>query len=71
MHNHPGAYWGVVISGVAANGVPRAADVQLPSGSYRYQKGGEAHVTKCRAAHDCLVFISQDTPFDQVADGQK
>lgn len=70
VHNHTGAYWGVVISGVAANGVPGAADVQLPAGSYWYQKGGEAHITKCLAAHECLFFISQDTPFDYVVEGK-
>jgi hypothetical protein len=71
VHNHTGAYWGIVISGVAANGLPNAADVQLPAGSYWYQKGGEAHVTKCLAGHECLFFISQDTPFDYVAEGKK
>jgi hypothetical protein len=71
VHNHTGAYWGIVISGVASNGVPGAAEVQLPAGSYWYQKGGQAHVTKCLAAHECLFFISQDTPFDYVADGKK
>lgn len=68
VHNHTGAYWGIVISGVAANGVPGAANVQLPAGSYWYQKGGEAHVTKCLSGHECLFFISQDTPFDYVTD---
>lgn len=67
VHNHTGAYWGIVISGVAANGLPGAADVELPAGSYWYQKGGEAHVTKCLAGHECLFFISQNTPFDYVA----
>ena len=71
VHNHTGAYWGIVISGVAANGVPDAADVQLPVGSYWYQKGGEAHVTKCLSGHECLFLISQDTPFDYVAEGKK
>jgi hypothetical protein len=71
VHNHTGAYWGVVISGVAANGLPGAADVQLPAGSYWYQKGGEAHVTKCLASNECLFFISQDTPFDYVPDAKK
>lgn len=69
VHNHTGAYWGIVISGVAANGQPGAADVPLPVGSYWYQKGGEAHVTKCLAGHECLFFISQDTPFDYVKTG--
>lgn len=71
VHNHTGAYWGIVISGVAANGVPGAVDVSLPAGSYWYQKGGEAHITKCLTGHECLFFISQDTPFDYVAEGKK
>ena len=70
VHNHTGAYWGVVISGVGSNGLPGAADVQLPAGSYWYQKGGEAHVTKCLSGQECLFFISQDTAFDYVADGK-
>ena len=71
VHNHTGAYWGIVISGVAANGLPGAADVQLPSGSYWYQKGGEAHVTKCLSGQECLFFINQDTAFDYVAVDKK
>lgn len=70
VHTHTGPYWGIVISGVAANGEPGAADVQLPAGSYWYQKGGEAHVTKCLAAYECLFFISQDTPFDYLPVGK-
>ena len=68
-HTHTGDYWGIVISGVGANGLPGSADVQLPAGSYWYQKGGEAHVTKCLSGSECLFFISQDTPFDYVAEG--
>ena len=36
------------------------------TGSYWYQKGGEAHVTKCLAGHECLFFISQDSHFDVI-----
>lgn len=71
VHKHTGAYWGIVISGVAANGLPGAADIQLAAGSYWYQRGDEPHVTKCLAAHECLFFISQDTPFDYVPDGRR
>ena len=66
---HTGDYWGVVISGVAVNGKPGAADVQLPVGSYWFQKGGENHVTKCVSANECLLFISQEDKFDYVVDG--
>ena len=37
VHTHTADYWGVVISGVAANGLPGAADVPLPAGSYWFQ----------------------------------
>ena len=64
IHTHTDDYWGVVIAGVAANGQPGAKDVPLPVGSYWYQKGGEAHVTKCLSPNQCLFFISQQGKFD-------
>lgn len=66
VHTHTEDYWGVVISGVAANGLPGAADVALPAGSYWFQKGGEKHVTKCLSPNECLFFISQQGKFDYV-----
>lgn len=69
-HNHSGDYWGVVIAGVAVNGKPGSVDVQLPVGSYWFQKGGEAHVTKCVSANECLFFISQTGKFDYVPEGK-
>lgn len=71
VHNHTGDYWGVVISGVAANGKPGSTDVPLPVGSYWYQKGGEAHVTKCLSPVECIFFISQTSKFDYVAASSK
>jgi len=71
VHTHTEDYWGVVISGVAANGKPGAADVALPVGSYWFQKGGERHVTKCISPDGCLFFISQNGKFDYLADGAK
>ncbi len=71
VHTHTGDYWGVVVSGVAVNGKPGSADVQLPVGSYWFQKGGENHVTKCVSPSECLFFISQDKPFDYVVDPAK
>lgn len=70
-HVHTGDYWGVVISGVAVNGKPGSADVQLPVGSYWFQKGGENHVTKCVSANECLFFISQQGKFDYVVQGHE
>ena len=71
VHTHTDDYWGVVISGVAVNGVPGSKDVPLPVGSYWFQKGGERHVTKCISPNECLFFISQDGKFDYIADSAK
>jgi beta-alanine degradation protein BauB len=66
-HLHSEDYYGVVISGVGANGVPGAPDVELPVGSYWFQKGKEVHVTKCVSANECIFFLSQPGKFDFVA----
>ncbi len=66
VHTHTEDYWGVVISGVAVNGLPGSADIPLPVGSYWFQKGGESHVTKCISPNECVFFISQNGKFDYV-----
>lgn len=66
IHVHAGDYWGVVISGVAVNGLPGSKDIPLPVGSYWFQKGGEPHVTKCISPNECIFFISQNEKFDYV-----
>lgn len=66
LHIHSGDYWGVVISGVAVNGLPGSSDIPLPVGSYWFQKGGEPHITKCISPNECLFFISQNGKFDYV-----
>jgi len=66
LHSHTEDYWGVVISGVGVNGKPDSADVQLPVGSYWFQKGGEPHVTKCISPNECIFFISQGGKFDYI-----
>jgi hypothetical protein len=68
VHTHSADYWGVVISGVAVNGLPGSKDVPLPVGSYWFQKGGERHVTKCISSNECIFFISQNEKFDYVTD---
>ena len=68
VHIHTGDYWGVVISGVAVNGLPGSVEVPLPVGSYWFQKGGERHVTKCISPNECIFFISQNEKFDYVTD---
>lgn len=65
-HLHTGDYWGVVISGLASNGLPGSKDILLPVGSYWFQKGGELHVTKCLSPNECLFFIGQNSKFDYV-----
>jgi len=59
--------YGVVISGVVANAVDAGvADVPLAPGSYWFQKGKAAHVTKCLSANECVLFITQPGKFDFV-----
>lgn len=70
IHIHTADYWGVVISGVGANGLPGSQDVPLPVGSYWFQKGGESHVTKCLSANECIFFINQASKFDYVPDAK-
>jgi opacity protein-like surface antigen len=66
VHTHTEDYFAVVIRGTGANGAPGAADVPLPQGSYWFQRGEEAHVTKCLSTEDCLFFIVQPGKFDYV-----
>jgi len=64
-HTHTGDYHGVVISGVVSNEVDaQVKDRPLPPGSYWFQKGQAKHVTKCLSTNECVVFISQTSPFD-------
>jgi hypothetical protein len=65
-HTHTEDYFGIVVQGVAANGLVGAPDLPLPVGSYWFQKGKEKHVTKCLAATECLFFIYQPGKFDYV-----
>ena len=71
VHTHTEGYWGVVISGVAVNGIPGSKDIPLPVGSYWFQKGGESHVTKCISPNECIFFINQSDKFDYVVDSVK
>jgi len=71
IHIHTEDYWAVVISGVAVNGLPGSRDIELPAGSYWFQKGGERHVTKCISPNECIFFISQHGRFDYVTDSAR
>lgn len=71
VHIHTGEYWAVVIAGVGVNGVPGSVEVPLPAGSYWSQKGGEAHVTQCISATECIFFINQTKAFDDIPDAAK
>jgi beta-alanine degradation protein BauB len=67
LHSHTEDYYGVVIAGVVANAVDASvADVPLAPGSYWFQKGKAAHVTKCLSANECVLFITQPGKFDFV-----
>jgi beta-alanine degradation protein BauB len=64
LHTHQNDEWGVIISGVAANGRPGEPDIPLPPGSYFFQKAGEPHITKCLSANECIIFLSQPGKYD-------
>jgi hypothetical protein len=65
LHTHSKEYYGVVISGVVANEPAGSSkDRPLAPGSYWYQQGGQAHVTKCISATECLFFVTQVGAFD-------
>lgn len=67
LHSHSEDYYGVVISGVVANEASASAkDRPLPPGSYWFQKGKTAHVTRCISTTECVLFISQKGRFDFV-----
>jgi hypothetical protein len=66
LHTHTADYYGVVIQGVAVNTQAGNNDVELPVGSYWFQRGEEKHVTKCVSDTDCLFFIVQPAKFDYV-----
>jgi hypothetical protein len=65
-HTHTEDYFAVVIEGTGANGPVKGADFPLPVGSYWFQRGEEAHVTKCLSDTDCLFFLVQPGKFDYV-----
>ncbi len=65
-HAHSEDYHANVISGIVANGTLGSKMVQLPVGSYYFQKGGESHITKCLSANECILFLSQPGKFDYI-----
>lgn len=65
-HTHTEDYFGIVIQGIGVNEQDGGNNVQLPVGSYWFQKGKERHVTKCVSSTDCLFFIYQPGKFDYV-----
>lgn len=65
LHTHSQSYYGVVISGVVINESKVAgANAPLATGSYWYQTGGEAHVTKCISQSECIIFVTSKGGFD-------
>jgi len=64
VHTHSEDYHAVVVTGIISNGLPGAADVPLATGSHWFQKGDEAHVTKCLSSTECVFFITQQDKFD-------
>ena len=66
VHTHTQDYFAVVVEGVGSNHPPEGEALPLPSGSYWFQRGEEAHVTECLSGKDCLFFIVQPGKFDYV-----
>lgn len=66
VHTHTEDYFAVVIEGVGSNHPVNGEAVPLPTGSYWYQRGEEAHITECLSETDCLFFIVQPGKFDYV-----
>ena len=64
LHSHTNDYFGVLIRGTATNHGANAEDVPMPPGSYWFQRGKEAHITKCLSTEDCLIFMYQDGKMD-------
>lgn len=64
FHTHANGYHAVLISGTLINHRPHGAEVELTSGSYWFQPGGEVHRTKCVSAVPCVMFIAQPGAFD-------
>jgi beta-alanine degradation protein BauB len=64
LHSHTSDYYAVVVRGVMANPLKGEGDLPLPVGSYWYQKGGEAHTTKCISKTECVAFLVSDGKFD-------
>ncbi len=64
VHTHTEDYYAVVVKGVGANDAPGAKPTALTRGSYWFQRGEEAHITRCLSKTDCLFFIVQPGKFD-------
>ena len=64
VHTHTEDYFAVVVEGVGSNHPVEAEAVPLPTGSYWFQRGEEAHVTECLSETDCLFFLVQPGKFD-------
>lgn len=65
-HTHTEDYFAVVLQGTAVNSPTGVKDIELPPGSYWFQRGEEEHVTKCVSKTDCLFFLVQPGKFDYV-----
>lgn len=69
-HTHSSDFYVAVITGVAANTSIGDKDTLLPAGSYWFQPGGKAHVTKCLSTTECIFFVNQAAKFDYLISDQ-
>jgi hypothetical protein len=68
VHTHTEDYFAVVVEGIGSNHAPEGEAVPLPTGSYWFQRGEEAHVTECLSEKECLFFIVQPGKFDYLVE---
>lgn len=64
VHHHSVEYRAVVVTGTIVNSEAGEADITMQPGSYWYQRGKAAHVTKCVSSDGCTVFLTQSGKFD-------
>ena len=65
LHNHSGAYHGVVISGTMTNPFGNEANpLKMGPGSYWFVPAGADHVTACISEAPCMFYFHAEGAFD-------
>jgi quercetin dioxygenase-like cupin family protein len=64
LHRHSADITILVVSGTLIAGAEGGPEKKLPAGSYEYQPHTVAHVTKCDAGSECVIFVVASAKFD-------